>query len=95
MQEYKYVFIYSQVDAQYTHGRRGCLTPNCCLFSSLQEVNADEFEDKEWTFVIEGVSIFDHSAFACKSSKYSDIVRCNLNYYGCLYWSCKGEQGAS
>lgn len=28
-----------------------------CLFSSLQEVNADEFEDKEWTFVIEGVSI--------------------------------------
>lgn len=28
-----------------------------CLFSCLQEVNADEFEDKEWTFVIEGVSI--------------------------------------
>lgn len=28
-----------------------------CLLSSLQEVNADEFEDKEWTFVIEGVSI--------------------------------------
>lgn len=25
--------------------------------SSLQEVNAEEFEDKEWTFVIEGVGI--------------------------------------
>lgn len=23
----------------------------------IQEANADEFEDKEWTFVIEGVSI--------------------------------------
>lgn len=23
----------------------------------MQEANADEFEDKEWTFVIEGVSI--------------------------------------
>lgn len=23
----------------------------------FQEANADEFEDKEWTFVIEGVSI--------------------------------------
>lgn len=30
---------------------------NVCLFSCPQEVNADEFEDKEWTFVIEGVSI--------------------------------------
>lgn len=26
-------------------------------FLSVQEANADEFEDKEWTFVIEGVSI--------------------------------------
>lgn len=27
------------------------------MLSSAQEVNADEFEDKEWTFVIEGVCI--------------------------------------
>lgn len=28
-----------------------------CALSSVQEVNAEEFEDKEWTFVIEGVCI--------------------------------------
>jgi len=60
------------------------------LFSPLQEVNADEFEDKEWTFVIEGVSIslLDYSSahdslnvFVSKS-----FVFCHL---------CKGEQGTS
>lgn len=28
-----------------------------CALSSVQEVNTEEFEDKEWTFVIEGVCI--------------------------------------
>ena len=41
-----------------THGTEDVqLSESYCLFSSLQEANADEFEDKEWTFVIEGVSI--------------------------------------
>lgn len=28
-----------------------------CALSSVQEINAEEFEDKEWTFVIEAVCI--------------------------------------
>lgn len=34
----------------------GCPTKQS-VFLSPQDANADEFEDKEWTFVIEGVSI--------------------------------------
>lgn len=52
-----------------------------CLFSRPQEVNADEFEDKEWTFVIEGVSIsclFDLQEFP-KQQNEPNLITSHIN----------------
>lgn len=50
----------------------------CCLFLSLQEANADEFEDKEWTFVIEGVSI---TVSLTKLYRSSELTKLFCQYY--------------
>lgn len=46
-----------------------------CLFSFVQEANADEFEDKEWTFVIEGVSI------SCLANTFPSCKLTQLNHF--------------